>query len=1146
MYTQKTLISVFTGLALTACSVVAWQKWHVESPDEAEENKQEMMQAYYQQEFAKVVDPALGRVPTERLQPALKAIQRQESRQTRTAAVSGLTWAERGPNNIGGRTRALLFDKNDASNKKVWAGSVGGGLWFTNDITAATPVWSRPANADQFNNLAVTCIAQDPTNSLTMYFGTGEGFNNMDAIQGSGIWKTVDGGVNWTQLTNTIPGAGIYTHYIQKIVVTSGGTVLAATKSSFCNWGGIYRSTNAGINWTRIQMPDRSGNTCNTLGSSHTDLEISADGTVYTTNGIGFQGGIYSSADNGATWSNISPAGTYQRVEIAAAPSDANRIYALSSDGTNCNNIWESTNKGATWTNRTIPTSYNQGNNSNFAGQSWYALTAAVDPNDANTLYIGGLDALRSTDEGQSWTQITTWANYNAGNAPTPWPRAYVHADLHAIVFAPSSSSTALMGCDGGIFYSTNINGVLATGTPSFASKSTGYNVTQYFAAAIHPTACSNNILAGAQDNGTQKFTTTGINAASTVTGGDGAFCHIDQDNPNLQISSYIYNQYWITNNNWSTYTTSNLSSNTGSFINPTEYDDANNLLYVGHSSGSYGVVSGGLLSGGSGVSALTQKTGLTGQVGALKVDPNNTSTLWIGSTTGTLHKITNPNASPTITVLPSANYFGGGGYISAIDVEKGNSNHLLVTVSNYGVTSVYECKDGGTTWTSVEGNLPDIPVRWGMFNPLNNSQALLATELGVFSTDNLNGASTNWVSNNSGLAKVRVDMLKYRSSDYTLVAATHGRGIFTTTLATQSPATTASVEQNMESAQVYLGPNADVYCYSSTDGQLIARIKNLSAHDYGCTSVAVTRATGAGTPQAFTSNTAALAIAPKTLQITPTTNNSAGNYQLTMYFTPAEVTAWQNYTGKSWGTHGCIAKCSGNILSVTPAAPTAGGTIVYQMNESVSTSGLAYITSSFTTGFSSFGVGMPASALPLELLDFSGKLENKTAVLSWTTVQEKDVLGFDIERSTDQKSFEKIGFVDAKNQLAPQTYRFKDVVLRQAIQYYRLKIKDRDGSFTYSKVISIQTGERGSQPDFVIAPNPVQAEMQLIFGTMPDTDFDLRIADMAGRQVYERHFAVSEEKTLVIPTENLVVGAYLVTLRMPNGLLRTVKMRKH
>ena len=72
------------------------------------------------------------------------------------------------------------------------------------------------------------------------------------------------------------------------------------------------------------------------------------------------------------------------------------------------------------------------------------------------------------------------------------------------------------------------------------------------------------------------------------------------------------------------------------------------------------------------------------------------------------------------------------------------------------------------------------MPVRWAMFDPRNGDWAIIATELGVWSTDNINGASTDWDPTNSGLANVRVDMLQYRSSDRTILAATHGRGMFT------------------------------------------------------------------------------------------------------------------------------------------------------------------------------------------------------------------------------------------------------------------------------------------------------------------------------------------------------------------------------
>jgi hypothetical protein len=88
----------------------------------------------------------------------------------------------------------------------------------------------------------------------------------------------------------------------------------------------------------------------------------------------------------------------------------------------------------------------------------------------------------------------------------------------------------------------------------------------------------------------------------------------------------------------------------------------------------------------------------------------------------------------------------------------------------------VWETINGGTTWTSIEGNLPDMPVRWALFNPSNSAQAMLATEVGVWSTDLINGAATVWGPSTNGLANVRTDMLQVRTSDNLVIAATHGR----------------------------------------------------------------------------------------------------------------------------------------------------------------------------------------------------------------------------------------------------------------------------------------------------------------------------------------------------------------------------------
>jgi hypothetical protein len=87
---------------------------------------------------------------------------------------------------------------------------------------------------------------------------------------------------------------------------------------------------------------------------------------------------------------------------------------------------------------------------------------------------------------------------------------------------------------------------------------------------------------------------------------------------------------------------------------------------------------------------------------------------------------------------------------------------------------------DGGKNWVDKMGDFPDIPVRWALFNPNKiPSQVLLATELGVYATSNFETASPNWAQSNNGFSNVRTDMLQLRSSDYAVIAATHGRGLF-------------------------------------------------------------------------------------------------------------------------------------------------------------------------------------------------------------------------------------------------------------------------------------------------------------------------------------------------------------------------------
>ena len=169
------------------------------------------------------------------------------------------------------------------------------------------------------------------------------------------------------------------------------------------------------------------------------------------------------------------------------------------------------------------------------------------------------------------------------------------------------------------------------------------------------------------------------------------------------------------------------------------------------------------------------------GIVSAVKVSPNVANRVYFGvdANGGKIIRVDNAHSSsPVFTELGAT----VNGYVSSIDIEVGNEDHILTTFSNFNLTSVWESTNGGTSFTSVEGDLPNMPVRWGIFDPNTANQAILATELGVWSTTLLNGSSTDWNPTNSGLANTRVDMIEYRESDNLMVAGTHGRGVFTST----------------------------------------------------------------------------------------------------------------------------------------------------------------------------------------------------------------------------------------------------------------------------------------------------------------------------------------------------------------------------
>ncbi|CAM1349854.1 thrombospondin type 3 repeat-containing protein [Tenacibaculum insulae] len=157
--------------------------------------------AYFEQKYLSEINPATGRTHKENIYK----IQEGLSKRKLLPKVPGETdnaWEERGPDNVGGRTRALLFDPNDTTDETVFAGGVSGGLWKNTNISNADSKWVRIGIPE---NLAVSCIAVDPNDSKTFYVGTGESYVQGD-VQGDGLWKSTDGGNTWARVFGGVTG----------------------------------------------------------------------------------------------------------------------------------------------------------------------------------------------------------------------------------------------------------------------------------------------------------------------------------------------------------------------------------------------------------------------------------------------------------------------------------------------------------------------------------------------------------------------------------------------------------------------------------------------------------------------------------------------------------------------------------------------------------------------------------------------------------------------------------------------------------------------------------------------------------------------------------------------------------------------------
>ena len=692
-------------------------------------------------ERLKTIDPATGELSAEEMIKSRNyvdnlLVKRKSSK--KMAGIPNVKWKELGPTNVGGRTRGVMFDPTDSTNRKVWSGGVSGGLWYNENIRDSESEWKKID--DFWESLAVTCLAYDPTNPKIFYAGTGEIEGGSGVVFETGyIWKSEDAGKTWKRLPNKPSGS----FYMYRIVINKTGELFVATGS------GIQKSSDGGMTWKTVLVSSVGG---------ATDIEMAADQIIYVATNAGK---IYHSNDEtGNQWTDISPPNNLvgSRTELGLALSTKGEqqvIYAYE----NLQWMKKSIDAGKTWKDITIP--QNDAGQHFVGNQGWYDLVITVHPTNPDLVYANGTGITRTLDGGKTWE---------------PFGYGFIHPDHHGVVFNEKNTDEVLFACDGGMYFSSNA-GKNMTERPKINVRNKGYNVTQFYSLAIRNIQNDETIIGGTQDNGTWKINNSIAEPGMQIGGGDGAYCFIDQDEPDIMIASYQNGMFFNIDRNGRNYQTL-ITQEEGSFINPADYNSVTNTLFANYSSRTkVRRVKVSLTQNSK--DFLELGTDIGAAPSAFKTASNNV--LFLGTYGGKVFKVNNTDKNIGNTQEIGAKRMPTG-YINCIEMGA-TENELLVVYSNTGISSVWYTNDGGNNWVNKDSTnygLPNVSVKWAVFNPNNRKQVMLATNLGIWTTDDITAANPAWEISNSGLANVRCDMIKCRASDGFVAIGTHGRGIYT------------------------------------------------------------------------------------------------------------------------------------------------------------------------------------------------------------------------------------------------------------------------------------------------------------------------------------------------------------------------------
>jgi hypothetical protein len=728
--------------------------------------------------------------------------------------------------NTSGRVTTLAF----ASGGVLYMGSADGGVWKSTD--SAHNSWA-PVGAD-LPSQSVGAIAVNPADN-SLWVGLGEANTNADSYAGQGVFRSADGGATFSQVGGTeLSGATMY-----KVYFDGTGVAYAATNHGL--WRRSLTDSQATA-WSQVFQPDPQASTSPYHTTFVTDV-ITQPGSDQNTvlladgwRGAGAAGdttfnGFYVSTDHGLTFSKITPTGAINAADIGrttfAYSADGTTLYAVvespsmlaTGKSTVLQGVFKSTSgPGGPWTSIANSSKLCSSGSAcstfgNPGVQAWYNEAIAVDPADPNHVILGLEEDYQSFDGGTTWTTINPYWNYSfacdSTNPPTCPP--VTHPDQHAVAI-DAGTGTLFIGNDGGV-YSRPLEDTAPRG--DWTDLNDTLHTLQYYdaEAGAQRNAPGMAEWGGLQDNGT---TVLFSGAAQNITpaGGDGGGVIVNPRNAQDAVGEYVDLNTYLTTDGGQTFRTISPScfqalgqpiagcDPSPRFISPlaTDVNDPNHWViggrFVWNDTAAWSTV----------CQAATPSPHHTPQdcdfknvhdsgaghsITAIAVNGNTIYAAWCGGGC-------NPGGATPFSSGIDTN-FGGkwhtitasnlpNRFIQGLTVDKANPGHVFAIYNGYsrrwingaGVGHVFESANGGATFTDISGNLPDIP---GDALVYAGGKLALATDIGTFIANAGGGTGTSWSVLGTNMPNVSVNNLRLDPDGSTLLAATHGRGLWSMTL---------------------------------------------------------------------------------------------------------------------------------------------------------------------------------------------------------------------------------------------------------------------------------------------------------------------------------------------------------------------------